>query len=783
MSADNETIIIKQYQPLIRALIPYEQQNKLLEGLNKFSKRLPSHIRKVVKEEVIRLTSLTDAPADNSAFAQFPVIKFKHFGIQMRLDRVGAQILKQETAHYQDRYTVGVFESVMNSEYYQSHIKKENFKKIVDAFTVETQSLTDIEFGDDIALAPNFPVSSLEFEKGRNCNISALSFNAMSVETRRPPGVQTGETITFTFPEVRGFTQKETQITFLLEAIKFNKDLNKYESHFSLAPDNDDKIPEAIRRYIENNAYNQPLKRDLEIERAMQDLERDRILENSPWVPIYCREQNLDYEPVISLLTKSNAEYNDTQLFLHRIAGKTIFNSVMQEVTQFGEAYAFMGKIKTKKGDIEIAATHRQLMEAGQLSAFVYLLNKSGEYSCMQCRSSVLSDEDKAKAFAIHDLSAGDYQNLASLTHVLFCKDITAQIKPLTLGEKCEFKPIQKRFLNNNDHWPMDYVMEEELDRRSESRYLIDKKATVKFGLLSSVTATVNDISSKGMKMTFAGVVETPMPQEIRVFVPDLKIRNEKYRVVSFDAERNLVRLCLPEVKKRVKGNSSVDVALEDNTAYFKQRDIARVQRNTHRFIWELAIRHMPSAGVLCVNNRYVMDRLKTVYQGDSSDDLYPFTRVRNVVPLHGFFADKEESRPKSLLLTQLFNQEKQHELVVHCVRKADNRLVYIKERDYLFTTLRNQIFNHLNENKIELCVADIHARRCQSAVTPLTKKRLAQLSKLDKAMYDKLNAMQDGYTHIIYITNTSALHNDLIQCKLKPVRPISEDNERSGAA
>ena len=163
MSAGEEQSIIKQYQPLIRALIPYEQQNKLLEGINKFSKRLPSSVRKIVKEEVVRLTSLTDAPADNSAFAQFPVMKFKHFGVQMRLDKVGAQILKNETSLYQDRYTVGVFESVMNSDFYQTQIKKEQFKKIVDAFNVESQSFTDIDFGDDIAVLPNFTLSSVEY--------------------------------------------------------------------------------------------------------------------------------------------------------------------------------------------------------------------------------------------------------------------------------------------------------------------------------------------------------------------------------------------------------------------------------------------------------------------------------------------------------------------------------------------------------------------------------------------------------------------------------------------
>ncbi len=101
MSAGEEQQIIKQYQPLIRALIPYEQDNRLLEGINKFSKRLPGNVRKIIKEEVVRLTSLTDASADNSAFAKFPVMKFKHFGIPMRLDKVGAKILQNETALYQ----------------------------------------------------------------------------------------------------------------------------------------------------------------------------------------------------------------------------------------------------------------------------------------------------------------------------------------------------------------------------------------------------------------------------------------------------------------------------------------------------------------------------------------------------------------------------------------------------------------------------------------------------------------------------------------------------------
>ena len=82
--AGEEAQVIKQYHALIRALIPYEQENRLLEGLNRFSGRIPTNVRKTIRDEVTRLTSLTDAPADNSNFAQFPVFKFKHFGIMSK---------------------------------------------------------------------------------------------------------------------------------------------------------------------------------------------------------------------------------------------------------------------------------------------------------------------------------------------------------------------------------------------------------------------------------------------------------------------------------------------------------------------------------------------------------------------------------------------------------------------------------------------------------------------------------------------------------------------------
>lgn len=208
----------------------------------------------------------------------------------MRLDKVGAEILKSETSLYQERYTVGVFESVMNSDFYQTQIKRDQFKKIVDAFKVESQSFTDIDFGNDIAVRPNFTVSSPDFEKGRHCTVSSLSFTGLAVETKRPPNVTTGDIITFTIPEVMGLTKEPTEITYELDTIKYNKHLGKYESFFTISSETDLGLLNQLKRYIKAVSYKQPLQRDLEIERAMQDLERDRILENSPWMPVFLRQ-------------------------------------------------------------------------------------------------------------------------------------------------------------------------------------------------------------------------------------------------------------------------------------------------------------------------------------------------------------------------------------------------------------------------------------------------------------------------------------------------------------
>ena len=505
----------------------------------------------------------------------------------------------------------------------------------------------------------------------------------------------------------------------------------------------------------------------------MQELERDRILENSPWLPVYLSPHKKSLKPNIALFTKANVEHNNAENLLASLQDKPFFESLSNELLKYNEAFVFHGTIKVKSGAVKITATHRQLIKLGQLNALIYLLAKNGDFICTHCRMDTVTREDKQKAFAIHDIASKEFEQLSNLSHVLYCKDVSSYIANLTLSAKCNFKPLSSELKASGDNWHIDYVMEEDLDRRSETRYVIDKSASIKMGLLSSIDAKVADLSASGMRLLVAPNSE--LQKDIRVSVPDLKIKNEKYKVVHYHPPSGVVRLNLSEDGRKSKVSANVDNIVEENTAYFKVRDIARIQRSTHRFIWELAVRHMPSLAVLCVMNRFTLDRLKTVYQSDNSDDLYPFSRTQNIIPLHGFFADKGQAKPKSQILEGMFKETLEQSLVVHCVRKSDNRLVFIKEKDFLYSKLRAQIKSQLEEGKIQLSATDVTAIRCHGAITPLTKKRLAQLSKLDKAMYDKLETMQAGYTHCIFITNMSALHHDLVVENLIAKRKAKE--------
>ncbi|WP_133467919.1 PilZ domain-containing protein [Paraglaciecola marina] len=771
-SSNDEAAIIKKYKVLIDKLIPLQHENRLLEGLNKFSAKLPPRVRNIVKEEVIRVTSLTDAVADNSEFAKFPILKFKHFGIPMRLDKVGQQILARETSRFDDRYTVGVFESVMNSEHYQSHIKKEQQQKIVKAFKVESQTFKDIDFATDLAIRPNFTVYSPEFENGKHCPLSALSQQGMVIQTKRQPVIEaeslSTKILVFTFPKVAGLNDGVMDVKFELQASHFNKDLLVTETHFKFADDTPKLLIEQWIQYIKSAANHFPLERELEIERVLQNLERDRIFANSPWIPVFLGSNNGQLAPLFELSTPQNKEYNKYFSVTQDLPTKQIFQSLLKELLLHKETFLLSGNIKAKSEDVNVAVTHRQLAKTGLMKQFIELATQSEQLRVVQLRLQTIKEDHKNTAFEIHDMTASDYPNLTNISHLLFCKDVTDWVGNLKIGEPEPFKPFPKVIIKDKSKWPIQLVMESNSDRRLEPRYSMNSSAKIKTGLFSQVEATLNDLSAKGLSLTVSEPTQLQLDDTVKISIKDLKLHSHKYEVVYFDKTKGILRLKLP--KELVKSDSKkLKQLFYSNTKYFKPRDMSIKQSNIYRFLWELSIRNQACASILITNNRFTIDRLKTIYHKQDCNDLKPFSALGNEVPLHGFFADKNAQGPKSTILDKMLRNSLRDAHVVHIERSKDQRIIFVEEEEFLHGKVRNQISELITKKSAEAYVSHLIAIRCNEQNTPLTKKRLAEISKIDLDIYQKLQTMQQGYTHVMYLTNVSTFHNVLLRFGIYP--------------
>lgn len=767
---EDSALIIKKYKPLIDKLIPLQQENRLLEGLNRFSAKLPSKVRNILKEEVIRLTSLTDASADNSEFAKFPVMKFKHFGIAMSLDKLGQEILQKETSRYDDRYTVGVFESVMNSEHYQSHIKLEQQKKITKAFTIESQSFQDIDFGSDLAIRPNFTVSCPEFEKGKHCRLASLSLGGMLVESKRVPAIDTEDTsnMLFTLPQVSGLTETTLEIHFKMIESSFNKATNVFETRFTFTNSVNRKLKQRWSKYLENSINHFPLERELEIERVLQNLERDRILSNSPWIPIFLDLENNDWQPKFELSTPKNKEYNNKFIASRDLPNKQIFKYLIQELSKFDETFLLIGCIKHKDQEIQVAVTHRQLAQTHLLKQFITLAAGNEQFRVIQFRLKTIPHAHKCAAFDTHGLISNEHPELANLSQILFCKDVSEWVGDLEVAKPEPFKPFPRAIINSTIKWPINIAMQQEQDQRKDARYLMNISAQIKIGLFSQAEATLNDMSNSGLRITINDPSEVNIEDEVKISVKELKLKNERYEVVQYNKSTGLLRVKLPKDLIKLE-KQRLQSIFDNNSKFFTSRDISRIQKNNFNFLWELSARNLPCASILITNNRFTVDRLKTVYHDQQAYDLKPFGVHDNEIPLHGFFADKDAKGPKSSLLDKMLRNGQRDAHIVHVERVKDRRIIFIEASEFSHGKVRAQISSHVANKTVDACVTHISAMRCHDQIVPLNKKRLAQLSKIDLEIYKQLQLMQKGYTHVVYLTNVSTFHNVMLQFGIHP--------------
>lgn len=761
-----EQDIIKKHQAVIRALIAYQQQGRLLEGLNRFSARLTSQARQVIKDEVIRLTSQTNAPADNSAFAQFPVKRFSHFGIEMTLDKVGTEILKRETARYMEQYTVGVFESITNSEHYQSLVQRQLREKIINAFTVQTQSYQDIQFNQDLRVTPNFSVSSAAYQNGRSINAVALSATQLTIACTRSPKFTSPTAIPVSFPAIPGLCLAGQVIHFDFISVEFHPASQRHHAVLQLSQQ-DHYWQTAFQKYLNRVMLRLPLERDLEIERSMQALDRDRVVQGSPWIPVLMKASGNELKPRMVMLTPVNTQRNPASQRQQLLPGKTALQRIVKELLTYNEAYVIRLTIPQRGSKaISLCATVRQLARQQLLATVIQSGQEHGSLELWQYRLVNVSRTSRDTARILQDMSQQDYADILSMGHILYVRDITDSVGPLQFICTPEKARLPRPFIDSDKPYPLHFVMDSDIDRRKEPRFRIETDALVKLNLMTGYPATVRDFSLGGLQLQLHDCKELVLPPELKVTIAEFKLKAQRYRLLDFNRHNGLLRL------KAITTDSTSKVIKKLNSVSPLQHSIQNIvlqQAVYFRYLWEIVSRHYPNAAVQIVTGRQMVHRLKTLYLPENNNDLYPFTPCEHSAPLHGFFADMDKSPPDSTALRRLLQHAERYHIAIHCERNADNRLINLTQTQCFESPLRHKIKQALAEEEVRLYVSGIECQKNNAATTPMTKQRLALLSRIDLDVHEKLLALQQNYSHVIHIIDMSALLNSLMLAGVLP--------------
>lgn len=751
----SESEIIKQYQPVIKALLPYANEGRLLEGLNKFTTRLSNKVRKVLKQEVERLMSQTYQSADNSAFAVFPVRDFKHFGIDMRLDQLGENILYKETERYFNKYTVGVLEAVTSSEYYQSRLKAENQRKIVEHFRVDAQSLHDISFGEDIAVQHDELIECEYDGKFEQYEVIEVGTSYLKIQNRRIFSIKKGTSVKVHLEKSSPLALSGTTLHCVAMVANFNKASTRHELILEFTDSTVKRVSEAYSKLLNERSIHFPLEKGLESERTTQIIERNILFATSPWIPLFYSKND---DEVCILLTERNIRENKNLAAMHELPTARFFNRIVKEMECKDEAYLFQGKVESKSGYIRIAASLSQLLNNGLLETFLFHARKTSSLKIMQVRSKSVNPETRNDiAYKLNATS----NRLTSIETVFFVRDITSQIIEALPDDIEHAKPLPKQFIDNDEKLIFKLYLEDMINRRTEPRYMLNKPASISLGLLKRAKGELLDLSISGAKIRVSPEMIANIPYTIKIDIKSIGLNGAQYKVVNKCYRTGILRLAVSGKNKQAT-RKTLHSLISRNSDYFAKRDKSASEREEFNALWELAARYLPSPGVVCVNPKASRDLIKTVYADNFSRDAGPFRGDGRRLYMHGVFADMDHDKPKSSLLNAITDGSAMRHSVIHC-RHRIKKNIYPLTSEQFFKVEREQLRSLTLKRMTDIFFCDIQGFSVDASTIPLIQKRIEWLKANDSLLAKTFTKTLSLYTHAVFCTDISLLHSALM--------------------
>lgn len=745
--------VVLQYEDLIKELIPYACKGQLLENINKFSERIPAKYRQIIKREVERRIRPTKRSADNSGFASYPVRKCKHFGVHMKLDELGEKILMDEVERYNNQYTVGVLEVVMNEKNYHNILKVNQNKKNINTFKVPSKSLKDIDFGSTIAIQADGEDKVLVECEGKLIECELITIGQRYFKVRyKSKNVFKNNSRVRVMTHCDSFLKKSFTIDCTVDRTIFYNTTKLYESSLYFDKGGNNEFDALIKEYINSRKFSHALESELEKERFTQSVERDIVFASSPWVPIFLSDNVSDAKVLITKQSfKSNYALFNGNITLPR----SVIERAVNECVSKSEAFIFMGSVKTKQGAKQIFTTLRDLLSQGLLESFIYRAKQTDSLKVLQVRLKQI-DEDECQDV----IEANGFHNFdQQFNRVLFVRDVTNTLSNDVDSEPTSLKAIPKSFAECGKGINFDCLVGRDVDRRKEPRFKLKRNVKIKYGLFSSLEAKVEDISPSGMKVKIRNSLPKDFPKVVRLSIPSINMHSIVYKVVSINDKT--IRLCVTS-KSRLKAHGIVNSLIRLNPDFFNKHNISHHRKLEFRVLWELAARNLPSVSVLCTKDVNPLKRLNVAYSQVVGRDAGLFRGDCDEIYLHGLFADKVIGAPRSRILTAFLSNEIKNALIVHCCFKKRRKVVSLTEEQF-FSENRYQLELSAKSGKTNLFVNDLQCWKVHINHHPIVAEKLYWLSQVDEILHKKIEKSLSRYSHVITSTDVSLLHSGLL--------------------
>lgn len=692
MESPLASAVLEQLQPLFVEPDFDTLFNRLTEGESKSARFL-------LKMELNRLWSPCIRIMDMRSKG-YPCQLVTHGGIQHYLGEHDRKVFQQALQRYQQRYTTGVYETVIaNAKPHQNQADEAKRATTTNRLQIRTLEFGSYHQGREERIHYSSPVTLLlasgQMIKAKTSN---LSVNGIRISLLEPCTYELGQNCQILFSGLQKEQPDETIFSPAHYQIR-GEEHQEQQSWLRLScEDKRAEFKEYLRNFIRQNKGRYRVSIDFAFTATEIKGFEQFYLPRLTGLPLFfSHEKNIKLEYVLK--TENNQqelEYWRNERNHDLLAG--LFNSsrMMRLLAQPAKQksmllYCFTHTIRSHI--FFFSATEEELDEKGLKALFFSVGSKRTSWRVYNLTLQVIDRQLDLEKMIDSTVNMEQYRQ--GLVHQLQQFRYVAQLTPINLDSHPEdfqqWRPLQNDanllqcFGHQSDTTPFQIELLHYAQLRREPRYMHKTPAVIKLGSHALIGWT-RDISTQGLQVELEAALPCQIGDVIRLSLPKMQdlIKNMdlsdlSYRIVNSNNTRTILHLTIDDSDGTHTGREFFQMLIEQNQKKLTMtkeqrhyRGMANSLRNlfvNYQFNYALYVdRHYASKlGILGIGQTtHSLDNLLLNPERNQAD-LYPLfkgdmLKQALIIPLH---QARREDRPQAVelfILHKKLPQGKQHD-------------------------------------------------------------------------------------------------------------------------